>query len=753
MKKKNAVLTMILFVAALVGLGYVALVGIGPTKTGSAGNIKQGLDLAGGVSITYQVVGEEDPSDEDMQDTVYKLQKRVEGYSTEAQVYQEGTNRINIEIPGVSDANEILQELGQPGSLYFIAQTDDGGNQNYSITGIDENGKYVYTLNKTIDELLADGSIKLDGTMVASADAAQTTDNSALKQTQYVVELTFTEEGTRAFAEATQRAYERGETIAIYYDGELVSVPTVQTVITGGQAQISGMADVEEARTLASTIRIGGLKLELEEMRSNVVGAQLGSDAIRTSLIAAVIGFIIVCIFMTVVYRLPGFTSALALSIYVVLTLLILNLFNLTLTLPGIAGIILSIGMAVDANVIIFARIREEIGTGKTVNSAIKIGFNKATSAIVDGNVTTFIAALVLVLKGSGTVKGFAQTLMIGIILSMFTSMVVTRLLLSAFYALGAKDEKLYGVSREKKPINFLSKKAVFFAISLVVIIGGFVMLGVNKASTGDILNYSMEFKGGTSTTVTFNEDMSIEELDAEVVPLLEEITGDGYVQTQKVSGTTEVIIKTRTLSVEEREEMSRVLGENFGVEEDNIQSETISATVSNEMKSDAVVAVILATICMLIYIWIRFKDIRFATSAVLALVHDVLVVLAFYAVSKTSIGNTFIACMLTIVGYSINATIVIFDRVRENLKEMPKNTELAEVVNTSITQTLTRSINTSFTTFVMVAALYVLGVTSIREFALPLMVGIVCGAYSSVCITGALWYVMKTKIKGKTAK
>lgn len=753
MKKKNAVLTMILFVAALVGLGYVALVGIGPTKTGSAGNIKQGLDLAGGVSITYQVVGEEDPSDEDMQDTVYKLQKRVEGYSTEAQVYQEGTNRINIEIPGVSDANEILQELGQPGSLYFIAQTDDGGNQNYSITGIDENGKYVYTLNKTIDELLADGSIKLDGTMVASADAAQTTDNSALKQTQYVVELTFTEEGTRAFAEATQRAYERGETIAIYYDGELVSVPTVQTVITGGQAQISGMADVEEARTLASTIRIGGLKLELEEMRSNVVGAQLGSDAIRTSLIAAVIGFIIVCIFMTVVYRLPGFTSALALSIYVVLTLLILNLFNLTLTLPGIAGIILSIGMAVDANVIIFARIREEIGTGKTVNSAIKIGFNKATSAIVDGNVTTFIAALVLVLKGSGTVKGFAQTLMIGIILSMFTSMVVTRLLLNAFYALGAKDEKLYGVSREKKPINFLSKKAVFFAVSLAVIIGGFAMLGVNKASTGDILNYSMEFKGGTSTTVTFNEDMSIEELDAEVVPLLEEITGDGYVQTQKVSGTTEVIIKTRTLSVEEREEMSRVLGENFGVEEDNIQSETISATVSNEMKSDAVVAVILATICMLIYIWIRFKDIRFATSAVLALVHDVLVVLAFYAVSKTSIGNTFIACMLTIVGYSINATIVIFDRVRENLKEMPKNTELAEVVNTSITQTLTRSINTSFTTFVMVAALYVLGVTSIREFALPLMVGIVCGAYSSVCITGALWYVMKTKIKGKTAK
>lgn len=752
MKKKNAVISLVLFLIALAGLGYVALMGIGPTKTGSAENIKQGLDLAGGVSITYQVVGEEEPSADDMNDTIYKLQKRVEGYSTEAQVYQEGTDRINIEIPGVSDANEILQELGQPGSLYFISATDDAGNYNYSIVGIDENGKYVYALNKTIDELLADGSIKVDGTMVAAANAAQTTDNSALQQNQYVVELNFTDEGTQAFAEATQRAFDKGETLAIYYDGELVSVPTVSTVITGGQAQISGMRDIEEARNLASTIRIGGLKLELEEMRSNVVGAQLGSDAINTSLKAAVIGFALVCIFMIAVYFLPGLASALALVMYVILTLLVLNGFNITLTLPGIAGIILSIGMAVDANVIIFARIREELATGKTVSSSIKIGFNKATSAIVDGNVTTLIAAIVLVIKGSGTVKGFAQTLMIGILLSMFTAMVVTRVLLVALHGLGLSNEKIYGVAKERKLINFLSRKAVFFAVSLVLIVGGFVVMGINKSSTGDALNYSMEFKGGTSTTVTFNEDMSIEELDAQVVPLLEDITGDGYVQTQKVSGTTEVIIKTRTLTVEEREEMGAVLSENFGVGEDSIQSETISATISGEMKADAVIAVVIATICMLLYIWIRFKDIRFATSAVLALVHDVLVVLAFYAVSKTSIGNTFIACMLTIVGYSINATIVIFDRIRENLKEMPKKTELSEIVNASITQTLSRSINTSFTTFIMVAVLYVLGVTSIREFALPLIVGIVCGAYSSVCITGALWYVMKTKLKGKKA-
>lgn len=751
MKKKTAVIWLVLFLIAAVGMGYVAFFGIGPTKTGSMGNIKQGLDLAGGVSITYQVVGDETPSSEDMSDTIYKLQKRVENYSTEAQVYQEGDNRINIEIPGVSDANAILQELGQPGSLYFIYQTNENGEANYTLSGYDEEkGKYIYSLTKSIDELMSEGSIPLDGTMVASADAGATQSNDALKQSQYVVELTFTKEGTDAFAKATERAYNKGESIGIYYDGELVSVPNVVSVITGGQAQITGMESIDEAKTLASTIRIGGLSLELKEMRSNVVGAQLGNDAIKTSLKAGVIGLAIVCIFMTVVYFVPGFTSAIALIIYVIMTLLVLNGFNITLTLPGVAGVILAIGMAVDANVIIFARIREELATGKTVRSSIKIGFDKATSAILDGNITTLIAAIVLVLKGSGTVKGFAQTLMIGIILSMFTAMVVTRALLYLLYTIGLQDEKWYGIGKEHKAINFLSKRNLFFAISGAVIIAGFVILGINKSTTGNVLNYSMEFVGGTSTTVTFHDDMSIEELDSEVVPLFEQITGDGAVQTQKVSGSTEVIIKTRSLSVEEREAVETMLADNFNVSSDDVQSETISATISSEMKSDAVVAVVIATLCMLLYIWFRFKDIRFATSAVAALIHDVLVVLAFYAVSKTSVGNTFIACMLTIVGYSINATIVIFDRIRENLKEMPKKTELQDIVNISITQTLSRSINTSFTTFVMVAVLYILGVTSIREFALPLMVGIVCGAYSSVCITGALWFVMRKHLAKK---
>ena len=747
MKKSKGILTLFLTFVIMAALGYVAVFGIGTEKAGAASEIKQGLDLAGGVSITYQVVGDEKPSSEDMSDTIYKLQKRVQVYSTEAQVYQEGDDRINIEIPGVSDANTILEDLGRPGALYFIAQTDADGNENYSYTGSGETG---YSLNKTIDELLADGSIVLEGTDVAAAQGG--TGSDSLGNSQFVVDLIFTDEGTTKFGEVTTKAYANGQSIGIYYDQDFISVPNVQAALTDGKAQITGMGSFEDAEKLASQIRIGGLKLELEELRSNVVGAQLGAEAINTSLTAALIGLIIIAVFMIIVYRIPGFSSVLALVMYTILTVLCLNMFEITLTLPGIAGIILSIGMAVDANVIIFARIREEITAGKTVRSAIDDGFKKALSAIVDGNVTTLIAALVLALKGSGSVKGFAYTLALGIVISMFTALVVTRLILKAFFAVGLKDVKFYGMNREKQTVDFLSKRKLFFGISIAAIAAGFVFMGINGATTGKVLNYSLDFVGGTSTNVTFNEDMDLAQIDSTVVPVFSNITGDGAVQVQKVAGTNEVIFKTRELNVDERQQLEQDLVDNFGVNKDLITAETISSTISSEMKADAIVAVIIATICMLIYIWFRFKDIRFAASSVAALIHDVLVVLAFYAIAKVSVGSTFIACMLTIVGYSINATIVIFDRIRENLAGMLKKDSLEELVNRSISQTLSRSIFTSLTTFVMVAALFVLGVTSIREFALPLMVGIVCGTYSSVCITGALWYVLRTKITKKKA-
>ncbi len=753
MKKKRAVISLIVFVLILGLLGYTAVFGVGSDKSGSASSIKLGLDLAGGVSITYQVVGDDDPDGEDMEDTIYKLQQRVQNYSTEAQVYQEGSDRINIEIPGVSDANAILEELGKPGSLYFIAQTDSEGNQNYTGSyAVDAEGEVViqYTLLKTIEELQADGSIVLTGTEVAGAQARAQQDS--MGNSENVVALSLNETGKEAFAKATERAFNNGETIAIYYDEEFVTVPNVQAVITDGNAVISGQKTAAEAEQLASTIRIGGLKLELEELRSNVVGAQLGSEAINSSLIAAAVGFALVVVFMIAVYYISGLAASLALCLYAELMVILLYSFEATLTLPGIAGIILSVGMAVDANVIIFARIREELATGKTVQSSIKIGFSKALSAILDGNITTFIAAIVLYLMGSGTIKGFSITLMLGIGLSMFTALFVTKFLINVLYALGVQSEKAYGVGKEKKTINFLSRKNVFFGLSAAVIIAGFVVMGINQSQMGMPLNYSLDFVGGTSTTMTLPEDMSIEEIDAQIVPMIEDITGDGNVQTTKVAGSNEVIIKTRTLNVEERKAFSDVMVNNFDVAPDSITAETISATISSEMQADAVKAIVVATILMLLYIWFRFKDIRFGASAVAALVHDVLVVLAFYAIVKISVGNTFIACMLTIVGYSINATIVIFDRIRENMREMRNRDELQELVNRSISQTLSRSIFTSLTTFFMVAALEVFGVSSIREFALPLIAGIICGTYSSICLTGAMWFVLRTKA-GKKAK
>ena len=719
MKKSKAAVILAVILAAFVGLAYYASIILSSTGIGEDMSIPLGLDLSGGVSITYQVV-DENPSAEDMSDTIYKLQKRVDSYSTEASVYQVGDDRITVEIPGVQDANQILEDLGNPGSLEFQ---------------------------------MPDGTVFMTGDMVADAQAATQTDTYGNKE--YVVALKLTDEGAKIFGEVTSENI--GKNLPIVYDGETISYPRVQTAITGGEAQITGMADFEEAETLATQIRIGSLSLQLSELESSVVGAQLGSQAIASSLKAGAIGLAIVMVFMIIMYAVPGIAASLALAIYTTLVIATLYLFEITLTLPGIAGIILGIGMAVDANVIVFARIREEIATGKSVQTSMKIGFQKAMSAILDGNITTLIASVVLMALGSGTVKGFAYTLMIGIILSLFTAMVVTRYILYSLYALGLKSEKLYGRAKERKSIDFIGKKAVFFTISGIIIAAGLISMGVHSATEGKALNYGLDFMGGTSTTADFGKDMSIEDIEKDIVPYVEKVTGDSDVQATKVEGTTQVTIKTRTLSLDERQKLEDTLAENCDVDASTITSQSISSTISGEMRSDALKAVIVSCIFMLLYIWFRFKDIRFAASAILALVHDVLVVITVYALVRISVGSTFIACVLTIVGYSINDTIVIFDRIRENLAlKTGKQTaeDLREIANKSLTQTLSRRINTSITTFIMVVMLYILGVASIRDFSLPLMAGLVCGAYSSICIATELWYVMKVHLgKNKATK
>ena len=745
--KQKGIISLVATVAVIVLTAFVAVFGIGSKKWGSMSDVKLGLDLAGGVSITYEAV-KENPTRQEMDDTFYKMQLRAQDFNSEAAVYMEGDTRINVDIPDVTDANVVLEKLGDAGKIYFIYGQSSQGEEN--ITFDAENGGYK--LARPLEDIIADGDVVIDGACIAGAEAV--IGQGSLGANDYQVKLTLNDSGKSRFSEATAYAYSYynpavasiRNIIAIVYDGAVYSAPMVSAHITDGNAVINGQKNYDESKQLASIIRNGALPLELREIRSTVVGAKLGTEAINTSLLAGVIGFVLVLAFMIVMYRIPGLAASLALCLYVTVMIICLNLFNVTLTLYGVAGIILSIGMAVDANVIVFTRISEELGTGKTVRSSIKKGFEKALSAIVDGNVTTLIAAAVLYFLGSGTIKGFAQTLAIGIILSMGTALFVTKFILNALYNTGLDHEKFYGVKKEGKIFLFTKHGIKYVIVFGVVIVALVASLIIGKAKTGNSLNYGLDFMGGTSTEIVFSGNAPSNQ---ELEQLVKDSIGKPG-EVVQIQGEEAAIIKTEVLSLAEKAKLEAALNEKYGVSGEDITSTSISGTVSGEMKSDAVVAVLVATVCMMLYIWIRFKNLGFAASSVLALCHDVLFVLMVYAVSRISVGNAFIACMLTLVGYSINATIVVFDRIRENMKEKLKKDSLEDVVNSSISQTISRSINTSLTTFVMVLALSVFGVSSIREFSVPLMAGIVCGAYSSVFLAGTLWYHINKLRAGK---
>lgn len=739
--KVKGVLQVLLVLVLIAAFAFVAARGIGSAHRGSAKNIRLGLDLEGGVSVTYQAyktdstgkrTGEQ-PTDKDMADTIYKMQKRVETLeSTEAAVYQEGSDRVTIDIPGASDSEEVLKELGKAGALYFILysdlKTEKGGTPN-------EGDKVVYDKSKVL----------LTGDMIGEATSGSRQQEGTGK-TEYGVSIKFAGKGIKKFAKITGEHV--GEQLAIVYDEKLVSAPNLKEEISGGECWISGSFTSESAEQLASTVRIGALPLELENIHGNVVGATLGSQALKSSLFAGVVGLILVIIFMIVMYRISGVAASIALIFYVGAMLLALNGLNVTLTLPGIAGIILSIGMAVDANCIIFTRIREELATGKTVASAIDNGFSKAMSAIIDGNVTTLIAALVLYLKGSGTVKGFAMTLGIGIVLSMFTALFITKLLMKAFCALGMTNTSLYGIQKERKSIDFLGNWKKYVIISGTVVVICVAGLVVRAASGGPLFNYSLDFAGGNSTSVDLSKTVTDEDKQ-KAEDTAKSVIGTGKSVEISVADNTKIVVRTEELSEQKSEELKATMAKTFGVDESTkVESEFISGSVSDEMKVDAAVATLIATLCMLLYIWIRFRKLSTGISAVLALVHDVIAVLTVYVVASAFIpvGSTFIACMLTIVGYSINDTIVVFDRIRENKAKATSRTSLAEIINKSITETLSRSINTSVTTFIMVFVLAVFGVDSVRQFAIPLIVGIISGCYSSVCVASPLWYVLSGK-------
>ena len=746
---RKGVLYILIMVVAIAALGYTAVIGLGDQHKGSAKNIRLGLDLAGGVSVTYETV-KENPTSTEMADTIYKMQMRVEGLGEEPVVYQEGDRRINIDIPGVTDADAVLEKLGKSGNVLFV----DAENLAQYLEKPDEGIKEGAKLAVDEQELYDADMVICDGADVEKATAETQTGGTS---TEYVVALEFNSDGATKFADGTAAIAAKGGSIVVIYDGEVKSNASVKSQISGGKAQIEGQKSFDEADELASTIRIGALPISLKEIRSQVVGAKLGDTAIQSSLLAGAIGLLIVIAFMIFMYRIPGVAASIALLFYVGAISAILNGYNVTLTLPGIAGILLSIGMAVDANVIIFTRIKEELAAGNGIETAMKNGFGKALSAILDGNITTIIASIVLLALGSGTVSSFAKTLLIGVILSMFTALFVTRFVLNGLIYLGFGEVKYFGTAKKIKKFAFVknfSKFAIVAVVMFVICAGSLIF---NKVNQGTILSYGLDFSGGTSTNVTFGSDVKADDVKADVEKLVID-TLSVNPEISEVKGDNALTIKTTVLDKDQRAELSQKLEDAYGVTEESIESETISASVSGEMKRDAVEAIVIAVILMLIYIAVRFRDITFGASAILALIHDVLIVLMVYGVGSAlgviTVGNTFIACMLTILGYSINSTIVTFDRIRENKAVMKRDQTLENIVDTSVTQTVSRNINTSLTTFIMIAVLLVckmaMGVTSLREFTIPLIGGIIAGAFSSICLTSSLWYHMKNLFSKK---
>ena len=527
--------------------------------------------------------------------------------------------------------------------------------------------------------------------------------------------------------------------IAIVLDDEIIVHPNVQQVISGGQCEVTGGYTKEEASTTAALIRGGALPVDLVEVQSSVQAASIGADALDKSIIAGAIGIGIIFILMIAFYGLLGLVADIALMLYVAMFIWSMSLFNVVLTLPGIAALILSIGMAVDANVIIFARIKEEICAGKSIRVSVQAGFKNALTTVLDAQITTLIAAVVLYEVGTTSVKGFALTLMIGIIISIFTAVIITQLFISLLAeSKKFSKNKYFGVNEDGTPRQFLHKtfsfirhRKVFYIISAGIIIIGFAVTFVRG------MNYGIDFTGGTMIQVDLHEQVAISEVEEAVkeYDLNPSIIYSG-------EGNEQVVIKTiEALDTDQRAEVVKTLEENFGItDEDVLASEQFGPSVGDELKLNAVKAVAIASVGMLIYIIFRFKSWKYGLSAIAGVVHDVLLVIAFYGIFGFTVNNPFIAAILTLVGYSINDTIVIFDRIRENTG-LYRKAGLEANIDNSINSTLNRTIMTSLTTLVVMIPLCIMVSSSIREFIIPLMVGIIVGCYSSIFVCSPLYY------------
>ncbi len=737
---------------------------------------KQGLDLAGGTRLVLEAQTEKLPAKEkwdvDKQNAVIRIvRQRVDVLGVLEPVIQpKGDKQVVVELPNITDRQEAIDLLKSTAQMEFRhfknIESKRHPNAPYRMdVETDENGddRYIFTDKKTGEEIkpekiIAESELILTGNdLKPNAQAQKSPQNF-----QIYVAIEFDKDGRKKFADFTRRHV--NDYLAIVLDNKIISAPTIRNAILDGKAIIEGgFQDVQEATRLAELLKAGALPVPLEIVQVQTVEASLGKDSVDRSVQAGVIGLAIVVLFMMGYYLLPGLLADIALVIYALLTMALFKAIPVTLTLPGIAAFILSIGMAVDANILIFERLKEELRNGKTLRAAIDAGFSRAFTSIFDSNMCTAITCVILWYYGTGPIRGFATVLLLGVALSMFTAITVTRSMLYLLVNTGvATNPRWFGLGRQwvsgktGHSVEIVGRMKIWFAISAVLLLPGlYFWLGAGTLQKG------IDFTGGSIMQIEFKQPVT----RAEVQDVFDKAGLEGSMVQKSTENDKVVFVRTKHMTEQELAAVSGELKSQVG-DFTMPQIESVGPTISKELTANAIKAVLFASLAIVLYLTARFAvyglayGFRFGVCAVIALLHDVGIVIGSFAILGKFLGweidSLFITALLTIIGFSVHDTIVVFDRIRENLRHRAKGETFDFVANKSIVQTFARSINTSLTVIITLAALQLFGAPVIAKFVAALLIGITVGTYSSIFVASqflVLWNRLSEKSKGNVVE
>ena len=712
-------------IAVALGVIIFALLGMLPLKE----KINLGLDLQGGMHLVLRVDTSKIPLEarEDAPDRALEIiRNRIDQFGVmEPLIQRQGKDSIVVQLPGITDRERAIELIGRTAQLEFkLVEYDEELNkraaqgdvpQGYDLKKLDKETFLLHTDAALIGDTLVGAEVKFDQS----------------RFNEPYIALEFNSKGAAVFSEVTGQNV--GKRLAIVLDGKVHSAPRINERIPSGRASITGRFTIDEATDLAIVLRAGALPAPIYIEEERTVGPLLGKDSIESGIRASLIGVILVLGFMLVYYLFSGIVASIAMLLNFVIVLGVLGWFHTTLTLPGIAGIILVIGMAVDANVLIYERIREELLTGKHIRSAVAAGYNKAFTTILDSNITTLIAAALLFKFGTGPIRGFGVTLSIGILTSMFTAIFVTRIIFDVVTANKSFTKLPMLQFFKKTKIDFIGKRWIAYALSAIVLVGG---MGIFFAKGEKA--YGIDFTGGQLQEYSFAREVSVEDVRKTLTDI-----GIKDATIQRVEGKNQILIKT---SDDVTSDINKKFRESFSDNPSNLlRVEKVGPSIGRHLRRSARLAVLLSLAGILIYVWFRFKNIGFAAAGVIALFHDVFVAMGFLAMTGRELNLTIVAALLTIAGYSINDTIVVYSRIRENLKLFRK-ASMKEIINMSVNQTLSRTVLTTLTTLLAVASIFFFGGEVLRDFSFTLLVGIISGIYSTIYIASPLIIFWHTK-------